>query len=119
MLPKILEEKSRDAKGFGNGRGVRNLFEHAIANQADRLSTDMENLTREKLMQITAEDLISAANESDGSTLEKAALESTLKDLLSSAGKLAENVPSEPEERREADREEPLPKGGGQQEDKA
>ena len=89
MLPKVLEEKNRDPKGFGNGRGVRNLFEHAISNQADRLSADMENLTREKLMQITAEDLINAAQESDGSTLERAALESTLKDILATAGRLS------------------------------
>ena len=87
ILPKILEEKNKDPKSFGNGRGVRNLFEHAISNQADRLSQDMENLTKEKLMQITSEDLMNAASESDGSTLEKAALESTLKDLLANAEK--------------------------------
>lgn len=33
----IDRESTADVKGFGNGRGVRNLFETAIARQADRL----------------------------------------------------------------------------------
>ena len=63
-LEEILTEKSRDVEGFGNARGVRNLFERAIAAQADRLAQGKAPLTRESLMQITEEDLRAAAQES-------------------------------------------------------
>ena len=43
-------------KGFGNARFVRNLFEKTIENQANRLSKT-ENLTKETLSRIEAEDL--------------------------------------------------------------
>ncbi|MBO2516116.1 MAG: AAA family ATPase [Clostridiales bacterium] len=62
-LRDIISEKSQDVRGFGNARGVRNLFELAIAEQADRLAAlpaDTE-LTKELLMTITADDLIKAA----------------------------------------------------------
>ena len=92
LLPEILAEKSKDAKGFGNGRGVRNLFEHAISNQADRLSRESGELTRERLMEITAEDLRAAAAESDGDSLERAAVESTLKDLMHTVSSLSSAI---------------------------
>lgn len=60
-LQKILEEKSQDIGGFGNARGVRNLFEKAIAEQADRLSASDEPLTKEILMALTEDDLNAAA----------------------------------------------------------
>ena len=44
---------------FGNARTIRNLFEHAINNQADRLSTD-EDITDDELMELTLEDVQSA-----------------------------------------------------------
>ena len=97
ILPDILREKSKDVKGFGNGRGVRNLFEHAISNQADRLSRDDQELTRERLMEITAEDLRAAAAESDGDTLDRAAAESSLKDLMSAVSSLSASLPDLPE----------------------
>lgn len=59
-LRSLIEEKSADVKGFGNARGVRNLFEKAIAAQADRLSAlpaDTE-WTKDLLMTITKEDII-------------------------------------------------------------
>ena len=59
-LRTILQTESQDVKGFGNARGVRNLFERAIACQADRLSKGKEALSREALMRITAEDLQNA-----------------------------------------------------------
>ena len=37
-LKEILREESEDNIGFGNARGVRNLFEQAIARQANRLA---------------------------------------------------------------------------------
>jgi len=55
-LREIIREESEDNIGFGNARGVRNLFEQAIARQANRLAA-METVTREQLMEIRAEDL--------------------------------------------------------------
>jgi len=59
-LTEILEKESQDMKGFGNARGVRNLFEKAIAAQADRLAESSEPLTKESLMALVKEDLLSA-----------------------------------------------------------
>lgn len=60
-LKAILEEKSKDIGGFGNARGVRNLFEKAIAEQADRLAASEEPLTKELLMTLTEADLLAAS----------------------------------------------------------
>ena len=57
VLRAILARESVDVKGFGNARGVRNLFESAVAAQADRLAEGKEPLTKESLMRLTAEDL--------------------------------------------------------------
>ena len=46
---------SRD-ENFGNARDVRNLFEQAVARQADRVS-QLEEPTREQLMELKPEDL--------------------------------------------------------------
>ncbi len=64
-LEEILEAASRDVEGFGNARGVRNLFEKAIAAQADRLAQGKEALTKESLMLITRADLFAAAGLED------------------------------------------------------
>ena len=56
---KVLEAltaASRDAGRFGNGRGVRNLFEKILAAQANRVAP-LENVTREILMTIEASDV--------------------------------------------------------------
>ncbi len=57
-LRDILTRASENISGFGNARGVRNLFERAIAEQADRLAASKDDLTRETLMSITADDLL-------------------------------------------------------------
>ncbi|MBR6185167.1 MAG: AAA family ATPase [Clostridia bacterium] len=59
-LKKILEEESKDVDGFGNARGVRNLFERAIAAQADRLALGKEEITKDALMCLKAADLWAA-----------------------------------------------------------
>lgn len=61
-LKRILAEKSKDNIGFGNARGVRNLFEKALSRQANRLAA-MGQLTREQLMEIRSEDLEDALAE--------------------------------------------------------
>ena len=62
VLPRIIQEESEDSIGFGNARGVRNLFEQAISRQANRLAKE-DVLTREELMTLTAEDLEDGAQE--------------------------------------------------------
>ncbi len=52
----LLAEENRDPKAFGNGRGVRNLFEKLLVQQANRLA-EQETVTREDLMAITAADV--------------------------------------------------------------
>ena len=66
-LKSILAEKSKDSIGFGNARGVRNLFEKALSRQANRLAA-MGQLTREQLMEIRAEDLDDASAEPEKDT---------------------------------------------------
>ena len=56
ILRDLVKLSSMDIKGFGNARGVRNLFERAVTAQANRLSTDPE-ITREDLMTLTADDI--------------------------------------------------------------
>ena len=117
LLPEILAEKSKNVKGFGNGRGVRNLFENAISNQADRLSRETGELTRERLMEITAADLRAAAEESDGDSLERAAAESALKDLISGVSSLASSLPGVPAKDQQAGNDEDEKNKDGETED--
>ena len=57
FMVRDLEElyRSRD-ENFGNARDVRNLFEQAVARQADRVAR-MEAPTREQLMELLPQDL--------------------------------------------------------------
>ena len=58
----IAEESADDS--FGNARGVRNLFEHVLVAQNNRLAT-MEKITREDLTVITADDVLRARGKVD------------------------------------------------------
>ena len=59
----IDQESKADVKGFGNARGVRNLFETAIARQADRLGEYEGEITRDMLMLLTEEDITGVPDE--------------------------------------------------------
>ncbi|MBQ8954762.1 MAG: AAA family ATPase [Clostridia bacterium] len=52
----FISEENTNSISFGNARGVRNIFEKVLVNQANRLAA-MENVTREDLMKITKEDV--------------------------------------------------------------
>ena len=57
FMEKDLQELyDRRDENFGNARDVRNLFEQAVACQADRVS-QLEEPTREQLMELKPEDL--------------------------------------------------------------
>ena len=58
----IAEESADDS--FGNARGVRNLFEHVLVAQNNRLAA-MEKITRGDLMTITADDVLRARGKVD------------------------------------------------------
>ena len=58
----ISEESADDS--FGNARGVRNLFEHILVAQKNRLAK-MEQVTREDLMQILPDDVLRARGKLD------------------------------------------------------
>ena len=56
-LREIIDIERQDVQGFGNARGVRNLFETIIARQADRLGETEGEITREMLMELTVADV--------------------------------------------------------------
>ena len=58
----IAEESADDS--FGNARGVRNLFEHILVAQNNRLAK-MENVTRDDLMQLLPDDVLHARGKID------------------------------------------------------
>ena len=58
----ISEESADDS--FGNARGVRNIFEHILVAQNNRLAK-MEQVTREDLMQILPDDVLRARGKLD------------------------------------------------------
>lgn len=53
---KISAFTQEEFKIFGNARGIRNVFEKIMMNQANRLVT-MEKLTKEQLSQVTVDDM--------------------------------------------------------------
>ena len=73
-LRQIIDIERLDVKGFGNARGVRNLFETIIARRADRLGETEGEITRDMLMLLTIEDVtgIRKAPEQPEKTPEKA-----------------------------------------------
>jgi SpoVK/Ycf46/Vps4 family AAA+-type ATPase len=52
----LIDEANTNSISFGNARGVRNVFERVLVEQANRLST-LENPTKEDLMAITTADV--------------------------------------------------------------
>lgn len=60
-LRELIEDRSKD-HDFGNARGVRNLFEKILVEQANRLA-EAESVTRESLMTIISEDIDKVKND--------------------------------------------------------
>ena len=57
----FIQEENDGGISFGNARGVRNLFEKILVQQANRLAA-MESVSREDLMELTAADVDAARN---------------------------------------------------------
>jgi SpoVK/Ycf46/Vps4 family AAA+-type ATPase len=61
----LIEEANTNSISFGNARGVRNVFERVLVQQANRLST-LENPTRDDLMAITTADVDALREQPEG-----------------------------------------------------
>ena len=64
LVRDFIAEESADAESFGNGRGVRNIFEQIVVAQNNRLAK-LETITREDLMLLTADDVLHARGKLD------------------------------------------------------
>ncbi len=64
LVRDYINEENGDPETFGNGRGVRNIFENLVVAQNNRLAK-METVTREDLMKITADDVLHARGKLD------------------------------------------------------
>ena len=63
LVRAYIEQENDGGISFGNARGVRNLFEKILVQQANRLA-QLESVTKEALMQLTRED-VQAAMDAD------------------------------------------------------
>ena len=64
LVRDYIAEESADGDGFGNARGVRNIFEHILVAQNNRLAK-MESVTRDDLMTLLPEDVMHARGQID------------------------------------------------------
>ena len=64
LVRDYIAEESADGDGFGNARGVRNIFEHILVAQNNRLAK-LETVTRDDLMTLTADDVLHARGKLD------------------------------------------------------
>ncbi|MET0017403.1 AAA family ATPase [Oscillibacter sp.] len=68
MVRDFIQEENTNSIAFGNARGVRNIFEQILVNQANRLATQ-ENVSRDDLMKMIPRDiLMSRGMEEDSET---------------------------------------------------
>ena len=65
MVRDFIVEENTNPFSFGNARGVRNIFERLLVNQANRLA-GMAHATREDLMKITPTDVLMARGMEEG-----------------------------------------------------
>ena len=63
LVRDYIAEESADGS-FGNGRGVRNIFEHILVAQNNRLAK-MDSVTRDDLMTLTVDDVLHARGKLD------------------------------------------------------
>lgn len=59
MVRDFIQEENTNSIAFGNARGVRNIFEQILVNQANRLAAH-EKVSRDDLMRITPRDILMA-----------------------------------------------------------
>ena len=64
LVRDYITEENGDPETFGNARGVRNIFEHILVAQNNRLAK-LPTVTREDLMTITPDDVLHARGKLD------------------------------------------------------
>ena len=64
LVRDYITEENGDPETFGNARGVRNIFEHILVAQNNRLAA-METVTKEDLMPLTQDDVLHARGKLD------------------------------------------------------
>ena len=64
LVRDYITEENGDPETFGNARGVRNIFEHILVAQNNRLA-GMETVTKEDLMTLTQDDVLHARGKLD------------------------------------------------------
>ena len=64
LVRDCIAEESAAGDSFGNARGVRNIFEHILVAQNNRLAK-LETVTRDDLMTLTADDVLRARGKLD------------------------------------------------------
>ena len=64
LVRDYINEENGDPETFGNARGVRNIFEHILVAQNNRLAA-METVTKEDLMTLTQDDVLHARGKLD------------------------------------------------------
>ena len=64
LVRDYITEENGDPETFGNARGVRNIFEHILVAQNNRLAA-METVTKEELMTLTEDDVLHARGKLD------------------------------------------------------
>ena len=64
LVRDYITEENGDPETFGNARGVRNIFEHFLVAQNNRLAA-METVTKEDLMTLTQDDVLHARGKLD------------------------------------------------------
>ncbi|MBQ6646123.1 MAG: AAA family ATPase [Clostridia bacterium] len=80
----FITKQNIDPIIFGNARGIRNLFEQVLIAQSNRLVNEAD-ITKEKLMQITAQDVLNASEAAvEKQKTEQKGADETLIELLKS-----------------------------------
>ena len=104
----FINRQNVDPIIFGNARGIRNLFEQVLIAQSNRLVKESE-ITREKLMQITAQDVLDASAAAvEKQKAEQKSADEELMELLRSlreSTKPKADEPEKPEENRDEEAE--------------
>ncbi len=97
LVREFIAEENADSISFGNARGVRNIFERLLVNQANRLA-GMETVSRDDLMKISPRDVRAARGLAEPTPPEDAAAAATpLVDTAETSGEEPAK-PIEPDE---------------------
>lgn len=107
-VKEYIEASNTSSISFGNARGIRNIFEKLLVEQANRLSSQTGELSKEELMCITESDVFAArANDTQLAKAEQAKkqMEETTRAAIEELRKLTSDAkkPTEAENTKETE----------------